>query len=42
MFQKEEVPGKKDYARNFRKMSIPFGAGFKTTAGVHFNYAAKF
>lgn len=42
MFQKEEAPGKNNYARNFSKMPVPFGAGFKTTAGVHFRYAAKF
>lgn len=42
MFQKEEVPGKKNYARNSNKMPVHFEVGFKTSAGVHFRYEAKF
>lgn len=42
MLKKEEVPGKNNYTRNFCKMPVPFQAGFKTSAGVHFRYEAKF
>lgn len=35
---KEEMPGKNDYARNFSKMPVTFGA----SDGVHFGYVAKF